>query len=115
MRKTFKEDFLSSSGLFLLCGISKWSDYENGKPTADRGTNYSCVSPSGDSLSVKIEGLSILPADKLEAKIETEGFVFIRFSNLTISMYKDRVTNDLKFTGKADSAEFVRVEIPLNF
>lgn len=113
MRKT-KIEVLSPSGVLVIANVGKWFEYKDGEKGKELGSSYTCFSPYGDPVTVKIAGPAAITSEKLEKKIEDSGIVLARFDNLEIKMYTDSRSGTMKYTSTADGIKIIEVELPID-
>lgn len=113
MRKT-KIEVLSPSGVLVISNVGKWYEYKDGEKGKELGSSYTCFSPYGDPVTVKIAGPAAVTSEQLEQKIENVGIVLARFENLEIKMYTDSRSGIMKYTSTADGIKIIEVELPID-
>lgn len=106
---------ISPKSLLLIHRVQKWQEWEDKKPTKELGTQYGCVAPTGERVTVKVAGKASLSQEELEKMIETNGIAFARFENFVGSLYTDFKSGEQKISATADSIKLVEAEMPLDF
>ena len=106
---------ISPKEVLLLHRVSKWQEWEDKKPVKELGTQYRCVTPSGERVTVKVAGKAAMSQEDIDKKIEDLGLALARFENFSGSLYTDYKSGETKITATADSIKLIEMELPLDF
>lgn len=106
---------VSSKEVLLLHRVAKWQEWENKKPVKELGTQYGCVTPSGERVTVKVAGRAAMTQEEIDKKIEDFGLVLARFENFSGSLYTDFKSGEQRISATADSINLVEVDLTLDF
>lgn len=108
-------EHISPKTLLVLYRIQKWQEWQDKKPVKELGTQYGCLTPSGERVTVKVAGKAALTQGELEKMIEANGVAFARFENFAGTLYTDFKSGEQKISAEADSIKLIEVELPLDF
>lgn len=108
-------EHISPKTLLVLYRIQKWQEWQDKKPVKELGTQYGCLTPSGERVTVKVAGKATLTQEELNKRIEDSGLALARFENFSGSLYTDFKTGEQKISAEADSIKLIEVELPLDF
>lgn len=112
---TLKLDQISPKAILVIYRVQKWQLWEDKKPTKELGTQYGCLTPSGERVSVKVAGKAAITQEELNSKIVDSGLALARFENFIGSLYTDFKSGEQKISATADSIKLVEIELPLDF
>lgn len=110
-----KLEQVSPKSFLVLHRVSKWQEWENKKPTNELGTQYGCLAPSGERVTVKVKGDATITQEEVDQRIEDSGLALASFENFSGSLYTDYKSGEQKISATADRIKLVEIELPLDF